>query len=83
MNFGSATGIEPPVIGNRLASELNRLAPELNRLASKLNRLTPELNRLASRLNRLVSNRNRMSRRLQPPAPRADNLACYTDGGRR
>jgi hypothetical protein len=41
MNFGSAIGIEPPVMGNRLAPELNRLAPELNRLA-------PELNRLAS-----------------------------------
>ena len=61
MNFGSAIGIESPVIGNRLASELNRLASAGDRLVSAW--------------NRLAARRKRICSRLQPPARRADNLA--------
>ena len=68
MNFGSAIGIEPPVMGNRLASELNRLASAGDRLVSAWNRLASAGDRLAARRKRICS-------RLQPPARRADNLA--------
>ena len=55
MNFGSAIGIESPVIGNRLASELNRLASAGDRLVSAWNRLASAGDRLVSAWDRLAS----------------------------
>ena len=82
MNFGSAIDIEPPVMGNRLAPELNRLASAgdrlvsaWNRLASAGDRLVSAWNRLASAGDRLAARRKRICSRLQSHARHADNLA--------
>jgi uncharacterized protein YukE len=76
MNFGSAIGIEPPVMGNRLAPELNRLASAGDRLVSAWNRLASAGDRLVSAWNRLASAGDRLVSAWNRLASAGDRLAA-------